>query len=335
MEYTNLGRTGCKVSRLCLGTMNFGPRTSEPDSHAIMSKALDLGIQFWDSADVYGGKQGEGITEQIIGNWFAANSTKRDQIVLATKYQGAMGPGPNDKGASAFHIRQACDASLRRLKTDHIDLYQMHHVNRDCAWDEVYGALDVLRQQGKIIYAGASNFAGWHLAESYFAARHRHTLGMVAEQSKFSLDCRFIELEVLPAARKYGIAVIPWSPLGGGLLAGMSGAEATSRRNINPEQARKRELFKANLDKWQAFCKDLGQRPADVALAWMLHIPGITAPIIGPRTMQQLEESLQALAIKLTPEHMKKIDEIWPPVRHIDATYIHPTRNEAPEAYAW
>ncbi len=335
MEFTTLGRTGCKVSRLCLGTMNFGPRTSEPDSQTIMAKALDVGINFWDSADVYGGKTGEGITERIIGNFLAANPAARDQIVLATKYQGNMGPGPNDKGASAYHIRAACDASLKRLKTDRIDLYQMHHINRDCAWDEVYGALDVLRNQGKIIYAGASNFAGWHLTESFYEAKRLGTLAMVSEQSKYSLDCRFIELEVLPAARKLGIAVIPWSPLGGGVLAGLAGAEKTSRRSTHAEQVRKFEQYRPQLEKWEAFCKELGECPADVALAWMLHIPGIAAPIIGPRTLQQFTESLRAVDIKLAPEQMGKIDEIWPPLRHTDAIHIHKNRTEAPEAYAW
>jgi len=300
-----------------------------------MSRALELGIQFWDSADVYGGKTGEGVTEQIIGNWFAANPGKREQVVLATKYQGTMGTGPNDKGASAYHIRAACEGSLRRLKTDHVDLYQMHHINRDCAWEEVFGALEVLRTQGKIIYAGASNYAGWHIAAACEAARRLGILGMVAEQSKYSLDCRFIELEVLPACRQYGVGVIPWSPLGGGMLAGREGAQGSSRRLNHPEQLKKQELFKTNLEKWFAFCGSLGARPADVALAWMLHVPGITAPIIGPRTLGQLEESMGALQVKLTPEQMRAIDEIWPPVRHTDAVAIHPNRTEAPEAYAW
>lgn len=336
MEYINLGRTGCKVSRLCLGTMNFGPRTSEPDAHAIMSRALDLGMQFWDTANVYGGKPGEGITEQIIGNWLAANSVRRDQIVLATKFQGNMGPGPNDRGASAFHIRQACEASLRRLKTDHIDLYQMHHINRDCAWEEVFDALEVLRQQGKIIYAGSSNYAGWHIAQAAEAARRLGILGMVCEQSKFSLDCRFIELEVLPACRAYGLGVIPWSPLSGGILGGVLGADKGVRRS-SPQETRKIDLFRPQLERWEAFCKETGERPADLALAWMLHIPGITGPIIGPRTLQQLEEAQRALAIKLSAEQMAAIDEIWPPLRNIDAVHFvkGTVRHDAPEAYAW
>ncbi len=336
MEYVNLGRTGCKISRLCLGTMNFGPRTPEPDAHAIMSRAFELGVQFWDTADVYGGKTGEGITEQIIGNWLSGNSAKRDQIVLATKFQGTMGTGPNDRGASAFHIRQACEASLRRLKTDHIDLYQMHHVNRDCAWEEVFGALEMLRLQGKIVYAGGSNYAGWHIAQAAEAAKQVGVLGMVAEQSKFSLDCRFIELEVLPACRHYGLAMIPWSPLSGGILGGVLSGDKGIRR-ASAQETRKIDLFRPHLEKWEALCKETGERPADMALAWMLHIPGVTAPIIGPRTLAQLDESQRALAIKLAPEQMAKIDEIWPPIRHIDAIHFQKNafRHESPEAYAW
>lgn len=336
MDYTNLGRTGCKVSRLCLGTMNFGPRTPEADAHEVLSRALELGLQFWDTADIYGGKAGEGITEQIIGNWLAAHGGQRDQIVLASKFQGAMGPGPNDRGASALYIRRACEASLRRLKTDHIDLYQVHHINRDCAWEEVFSALEMLRQQGKIVYAGSSNFAGWHIAQAAEAARRLGILGMVCEQSKFSLDCRFIELEVLPACRAYGLGVIPWSPLSGGVLGGVLSAEKGVRR-AREQEMRKIEQFRPQLERWEAFCKETGERPADMALAWMLHIPGITAPIIGPRTIQQLDESQRALAIGLSPEQMARIDEIWPPVRHIDAVHWvkGPIRHESPEAYAW
>ena len=336
MQYANLGRTGCKVSRLCLGTMNFGPRTTEPDSHAIMTKALDVGINFWDTADVYGGKPGEGATEQILGTWFAANKSKRDQVVLATKYQGAMGQGPNDKGASAYHIRQACEGSLRRMQTDHIDLYQMHHINRDTPWEEIYQALETLRIQGKIIYAGSSNYAGWHIAAAVEAARRLGILGIVSEQSKYALSCRHIELEVLPACRHYGVAMIPWSPLGGGLLGGVLGADKGARRASEGMQKRIEEA-RPQLEKWEAFCKNLNEKPADVALAWMLNMPGVTAPIIGPRTMDQLTGSLRALEINLTEDHMKKLDEIWPPARHPEAghTYNTPYRYESPEAYAW
>ena len=337
MQYTNLGRTGCRVSRLCLGTMNFGPRTSEPDSHAIMAEALAQGINFWDTADVYGGKPHEGITEQIVGRWFEQNGAKRDQVVLATKFQGAMGTGPNDRGASAYHIRTACEASLRRLKTDRIDLYQMHHINRDTPWEEVYEAIDTLVKQGKVVYAGSSNYAGWQIAQACEAAKRLHVLGIVSEQSKYSLACRFIELEVLPACRVYGVGVIPWSPLDGGLLAGvLDGGEKGMRRDS--EGIRKRiEQRREQLQRWEDFCKELGEKPADVALAWMLHVPGITAPIIGPRTMDQLRGNVRALEIKLAPEAMAKLDEIWPPVGlpEVQQQSKSPYRLEAPEAYAW
>ena len=337
MEYANLGRTGCRVSRLCLGTMNFGERASESDSHAIMTRALaECGINFWDTADRYGGKANDGVTEQIIGRWFSPNPAQRDQVMLATKFHGQMGPGVNDRGASAVHIRNACEASLRRLQTDRIDLYQMHHVNRDTPWEEVYQAMDLLVKQGKVIYFGTSNHAGWQIAGACEAANYMHLLGPVSEQSKYSLACRYIELEVLPACRQYGVGVIPWSPLDGGLLAGVLSGEKGVRRDS--EGARKKiDARREQLRKWESFCKELGEKPADVALAWLLHVPGITAPIIGPRTMDQLTASLRALQIKLTPDPMSSLDQIWPPVGVADLQSQNnsPYRLEAPEAYAW
>src|SRR5689334_5391041 len=203
MQYTKLGRTGLKVSRLCLGTMNFGPHTSEEDSYAIMDKALELGINFFDTADVYGWKKGEGVTEAIIGNWFAQGNRRRDKVVLATKVYADMDLDPGDvtmkRGLSAVKIRRACDASLRRLKTDYIDLYQMHHVARDAAWDEVWQAYETLVQQGKVVYAGSSNFAGWHIATAQQEAGRRHFRRLVSEQSKYGPLSRTVELEVLPA----------------------------------------------------------------------------------------------------------------------------------------
>ena len=336
MNYVNLGRSGCRVSRLCLGTMNFGERTSEIDSFAIMNQAADLGINFWDTADRYGGKAGSGSTEQILGRYFAANAGKRDQVVLATKFQGQMGPGVNDRGASAIHIRNACEASLKRLQTDRIDLYQMHHVNRDAPWEEVYGAFDLLRQQGKIIYAGVSNHAGWHIARACEAAKRLGTLGIVSEQSKYSLASRYIELEVLPACREYGVGVIPWSPLEGGLLGGVLEGPKGVRRES--EGAKKKiDARREQIRAWESFCKDLGERPADVALAWILQVPGITAPIIGPRTLEQLEQSLRAFEVHLSSDALAQIDQIWPPVGVPDnqAPGKSPYRLEAPEAYAW
>ncbi|MGA2490958.1 MAG: aldo/keto reductase, partial [Anaerolineales bacterium] len=221
MEYTQLGRTGLKVSRLCLGTMNFGPLTSEKDAFAIMDKALELGINFFDTANVYGWKTGAGLTEQIVGRWFAQGGGRREKIVIATKVYGHMGDWPNQERLSALHIRQAVEGSLKRLQTDHIDLYQMHHVDRLTPWEEIWQAMEVLVQQGKVIYVGSSNFAGWHIVQANEAAQARHFMGLVSEQCLYNLDARMVELEVLPACKAYGLGVIPWSPLGGGLLGGV------------------------------------------------------------------------------------------------------------------
>lgn len=337
MRYINLGRTGLKISRLCLGTMNFGPRTSEADAFAIMDKALEVGIQFFDTADVYGGKKGEGITEQIVGRWLA-QGRRRDQVVLATKFQGQMGEGPNDRGASAYHIRAACEASLRRLQTDHLDLYQMHHINRDTPWEEVFQAYETLVQQGKVIYVGSSNYAGWQIAAAAEAAKARHFLGPISEQSKYSLLTRHVELEVLPACRHYGLGMIAWSPLEGGLLAGVlkQGGEAGGRRT--QEGMRRRiEAHRPALEQWETLCRELGHGPADVALAWVLHHPAVSAPIIGPRTLEQLTASLRALEIQLSPETLGRIDTIFPPLRApaMEHTATSPFKYESPEAYEW
>src|SRR5512139_2353724 len=210
MDYTQMGRTGLKVSQLCLGTMNFGPQTSEADSFAIMDKALELGINFFDTANVYGWKVGEGVTEQIVGRWFAQGGDRREKVVIATKVFGRMGEWPNTSRLSALHIRQACEASLRRLQTDHIDLYQMHHVDRHTPWEEVWQAMEVLVQQGKVLYIGSSNFAGWQIAQAQGEARQRHFMGLVSEQSLYNLRTRMIELEVIPACREFGLGIIPW-----------------------------------------------------------------------------------------------------------------------------
>jgi aryl-alcohol dehydrogenase-like predicted oxidoreductase len=233
MEYVNLGRSGLSVSRLCLGTMNFGPLTPPAEAHAIMDHAHEIGINFFDTANRYGGAQSPpgqlaqleeshaGWTEEIIGDWFAGGGGRRERTVLATKLYGAMGDWPNEGRLSALNIRRACDASLRRLRTDHIDLYQMHHIDRDTMWDEIWQAMEVLVAQGKIIYVGSSNFAGWHIAQANDTAAARGFFGLVSEQSIYNLLTREIELEVLPAAIEYGVGVIPWSPLDGGLLGGV------------------------------------------------------------------------------------------------------------------
>ncbi|MCS7221722.1 MAG: aldo/keto reductase [Anaerolineae bacterium] len=323
MEYTHLGRTGLKVSRLCLGTMNFGPQTNEADSFAIMDRALELGINFFDTANRYGMPIKAGLTEEIIGRWMAQGGGRREKIVLATKVYGPMGEGPNDRGLSAYHIRRACEDSLRRLQTDHIDLYQMHHIERHTPWEEIWQAMEVLVQQGKILYVGSSNFAGWHIAQAQCAAAQRHFMGLVSEQSLYNLAARTVELEVIPACRAFGLGLIPWSPLNRGILAGaLQGV--TEGRRANPEAQRLIERHRPQLEQYEAFCRELGEKPADVALAWLLHNPVVTAPIIGPRTLDQLEGSLRALELKLSDEVLRRLDEIWPG-----------PGGEAPEAYAW
>lgn len=323
MEYARLGRTALRVSRLCLGTMNFGPLTSEPDGFAIMDRALDAGIDFFDTANVYGWKTGEGVTEQIVGRWIAQGGGRRERIVLATKVYGKMGQGPNDRGLSAYHILRACDESLRRLRTDRIDLYQMHHVDRDAPWDEIWQAMEQLVQAGKVVYVGSSNFAGWHVAQATEAARARHFLGLVSEQSLYNLSARTVELEVIPACRAYGLGVVPWSPLAGGLLGGVL-AKAKEGRRASDRLQKSVEKHRPQLEAYEALCRELGESPADVALAWLLARPGVTAPIIGPRTIEQLEGNLHALAVSLSPDAMKRLDAIWPG-----------PGGEAPEAYAW
>jgi aryl-alcohol dehydrogenase-like predicted oxidoreductase len=328
MNYTRLGRSGLRVSRLCLGTMNFGPVTSEQDSFAIMDKALELGLNFFDTADIYGWKAGEGITENIVGRWFAQGGARRDRVVLATKVHGDMrksdAPDPDfDRGLSARKIIRGCEDSLRRLQTDRIDLFQMHHIDRHCPFDEIWMAMETLVQQGKVIYVGSSNFAGWDIASAQQTASHRHFLGLISEQSVYNLDNRTVELEVLPASLHYGLGVIPWSPLAGGLLAGALEKQAGGRRGNKDFEARvasKRE----QLEKYEALCRELGESPADIGIAWLLHNPAVAAPIIGPRTVEQLTGSLHALEISLSPETLTKLDTIWPG-----------PKGSAPEAYAW
>lgn len=328
MQYTHLGRTGLKVSPLCLGTMNFGWKTEEPESHAIMDKALDLGINFFDTADVYGWGGQRGDTEKIIGRWWAGDAAKRDRVVLATKVYGGMPqdhPEPNRGGGSlsARKIIRHCEDSLTRLQTDWIDVYQMHHVDRACQWDEIWNAMETLIRQGKIVYVGSSNHAAWDIATANQVASRHHLTGLVSEQSLYNLNARTIELEVVPCCRHYGVGIIPWSPLAGGLLGGVLGTIDGARR----AEEKNRELIEKHrpqLEAWEGFCKELGERPADVALAWLLHNPVVTAPIIGPRTMQQLDESVRATEITLDETAMNRLDEIWPG-----------PGGEAPVAYAW
>lgn len=323
MQYTHLGRSGLLVSRLCLGTMNFGPNTSEEDAYKIMDRALELGINFFDTANVYGWVKGEGVTEQIIGRWWSQGGGRREKVVIATKVYGVMGDWPNESRLSALHIKRACEDSLRRLKTDYIDLYQMHHVDRECPWEEIWQAMEQLYREGKILYVGSSNFAGWHIAQAQEIAKQRHFMGLVSEQSLYNLNARMIELEVIPACLHYGVGIIPWSPLASGLLGGiLKGVREGRRASESVQQALAK--YRDRIERYEAFCEELGEEPANVALAWLLHQPAVTAPIIGPRTLEQLERSMRALEIKLDDAALKRLDEIFPG-----------PGGPAPEAYAW
>src|SRR5918994_7460021 len=328
MQYAQLGRTGVQVSRLGLGTLPFGWTTSEADSFALMDQALELGINLIDTANVYGVPQpppewlGEGIAEQIIGRWLAQGGGRREKVVLATKLYQPMGPGPNDRGLSAYHIRRACEESLRRLQTDHIDLYQMHHIDRATPWEEIWQAMEQLTQQGKIIYVGSSNFAGWHIATAQATAAARHVMGLVSEQSLYNLSTRTIELEVIPACRHYGVGLLPYGPLGGGLLGGVLGSAAD--QGAEPTRQREIARYRPQLEAYEQFCRELGEAPANVALAWLLHNPAVSAVLTGPETLEPLTGSQRALSLTLSAEALARLDAIWPG-----------SGGEAPEAYAW
>jgi aryl-alcohol dehydrogenase-like predicted oxidoreductase len=323
MRYTHLGRTGLTVSRLCLGTMNFGPETDEDTSFAIMDSALDAGINFFDSANVYGRSKGRGATEEIVGRWFAQGGGRREKVVMATKLYGDMGDWPNEGRLSALNIRRACDASLRRLQTDYIDLYQMHHIDRGTGWDEIWEGMEVLRDQGKIIYVGSSNFAGWHIARAQGAAARRNFMGLVSEQSHYNLLTRKVELEVLPAAEAYGLGVIPWSPLGGGLLGGIVRKERDGSRRYADHLRQRVEERRAQLESYEDLCEEIGEEPGTVGLAWLLTRPAVTGPIVGPRTPEHLESAVRAVDVTLDDKVLTRLDEIFPGYR------------TAPEDYAW
>jgi aryl-alcohol dehydrogenase-like predicted oxidoreductase len=330
VRHKRLGKHGVLVSDLCLGTMNFGWHTSQEESFAIMDRALELGINFFDTADVYGWSVQRGETERIVGNWFALGGGRRDAVVLATKVYNTMEgaylraePNSDGRNLSAYKIRKHCEASLQRLQTDHIDLYQMHHVDRDCPWDETWQAFDALVQQGRVVYVGSSNFAGWDIATACLEASRRGRTGLVSEQSIYHLDNRMVELEVVPACRHYGLGLIPWSPLAGGLLGGALGKLESGRR-MDEAMQRRIEAKRPQLELYEQLCRDLGAEPATVALAWLLHNPVVTAPIIGPRTIEQLESAVRATELTLDEATLTALDAIFPG-----------PGGEAPKAYAW
>jgi len=330
VKHKRLGKHGVLVSNICLGTMNFGWHTSEEDSFKIMDRALELGINFFDTADVYGWSEQHGYTEEIIGRWLAQGGGRRDAVVLATKVYNPVDrkenlPEVNSDGSSlsAYKIMKHCEGSLKRLQTDRIDLYQMHHIDNDCPWDEIWQSFDTLIKQGKAVYVGSSNFAGWNIATACQEASKRGIVGLVSEQSTYNLDNRMIELEVIPACKHYGLGLIPWSPLAGGLLGGALQKMKEGRR-ADEQYQKQLEAKRDQLEQYEALCKKIGHPPAEVALAWLLHNPVVTAPIVGPRTIEQLESAVRAASIQLDEEILKKLDEIFPG-----------PGGEAPMAYAW
>ena len=327
MQYTTLGRTGLKVSRLCLGTMNFGRITSERESFAIMDRALEEGITFFDTANVYGGPGQRGLTEEIVGRWFALGEGRRESVVLATKVYNPVDEetdGPNDtQGLSAYKIRRSLARSLKRLRTDHIELYQMHHVDPSVSWDELWGVFQPIVDSGVVDYIGSSNFGARHLCYAQAAAEKRHFLGLVSEQHKFSLACRYPELELLPAAEDLGIGVMCWSPLSGGLLAGHT-VNPTPGSRTAEMVGHLTEAQRAQVEAYATLCREIGAPEPVVALAWILSHKAVAAPIIGPRTMEHLMSALPALDLDLSQEAMMRLDEIFPG-----------PGGPAPEAYAW
>ena len=317
MEYRKLGGTGLKVSPLCLGAMMFGRRgnSDHADCVRIIHRALDAGINFIDTANVYS----SGESEEIVGQ---ALQGRRDQVVLATKVHGEMGPGPNDRGNSRGHIMREVENSLRRLQTDYIDLYQIHRPDPDTPIEETLGALDDLVHSGKVRYIGSSTFAAWELVESYWVSDRHHLARFVCEQPPYSIFVRQIERDVLPVCQKYGTGVIPWSPLNRGWLAGKyrRGQEVDPQSRVSrndpfidrpdsPSGQRKLDLVEELIP----MAEEIGANLAQYALAWTLTNPVITAPIIGPRIMEQLEDNLGALQVQIPPEHRRRIDELVPP----------------------
>ena len=325
MEYRNFGRTGMKVSPLCLGCMNFGQRTTPEQGYAIIDRALDAGINFLDTANVYS----RGISEQITGEALKRNG-RRSSVVLATKVHGRMDDDdPNAAGSSRRHIIEQCEASLKRLQTDYIDIYQIHRPRSDTAIDETLRALDDLVRAGKVRYLGSSTFAAWQVVESLWVAKELGLNRFVSEQPPYNILDRRIERELIPMAQTYGIGLIPWSPLGGGLLTGKytreqpspEGARYANAENDPRLARRKNDDIYDVVEGLRPLAETKGCTLAQFTLAWCLQQPGITSPIIGPRTMEQLEDNLGALGVMISDEDRQQIDALAPPGRMVSQFY--------------
>lgn len=324
MDYRPLGRTGIRVSPLCLGAMMFGGKTSPADSAAIIDRALDAGINFIDTANVYN----QGRSEEAVGEALRRNG-RRSQVILATKVHGRMGDDPNAMGNTRRHIIEQCEASLRRLRTDWIDLYQIHRPQPDVPIDETLRALDDLVRSGKVRYIGSSTFAAWQLVESLWVAKEYGLERFVCEQPPYNLLDRRIERELLPMAQAYGFGIIPWSPLAGGLLTGKYRRDApppedSRYANLDANPLYRRRMNDAIWDviePLETLAREKGTTISRLALAWCMHQPGVTSPIIGPRTMEQLEDNLGALEVTITDADRQAIDRIIPPGTHVAPYY--------------
>lgn len=318
MEYTYMGKTGLKVSRLCLGTMNFGPNTEEKEAFRIMDCALDLGINFFDTANMYGGRNGgkRGWTEEIMGRWFAQGGGRRERVVLATKVFEPMDnilDGPNDEpGLSAYKIRRNLEASLKRMQTDHLELYYMHNPAPHATWEELWGTFESLVNSGTVDYIGCSNFAAYQIAIAQAEAAKRHFLGLTANQAKYNLMCRLPELELIPASQELGLGFMCWGPLQGGMLSGSLLKDVADGQRSGKYAGRLSEEQWKQLTDYHALCQAFGQPEAVVSMAWLLSRPGVTSPLLGPRTAEQLESLVKALEWKLPEELDRELDKLFP-----------------------
>ena len=322
MEYKKLGRTGLNVSRLCLGTMNFGSGTSKEESFKIMDAALDAGINFFDTANNYGFlTNDQGITEKVIGEWFAQGGNRREKVVLATKaHEDMFNPndGPNSApGLSAYKLRRHFEESLKRLQTDHVELFYMHHIDRSVQPDEMWAGMERLFNQGLIDYVGTSNFPAWQLARYQGEAKMRNFMGSVVEQDRYNLMERRPEMELLPAVEGLGLGFTPWSPMNGGLLAGPEALNDPLVRGGLDENMKKQ------VEAYNKLCVDSGIKGSHMALAWLLAQDRVTAPIVGPGNLVQFEDTLKAVEIKLSQDILDELDRIFP------------GPGESPENYGW
>lgn len=331
MDYTKLGKSNLTVSRICLGTMQFGRATSEEEAFAIMDRALELGINFFDTANVYGGR---GRSEEIIGAWLAQGGGRRDRVVLATKVYGPMADAslPNEgPGISAYKVRKHVAASLRRLQTDHIDLYQVHHIDWRITAEEFWGTFERLVDRGDVLYMGSSNFPGWGLVKYQMQAFQRGFLGFISEQTQYNLLNRIPELEVLPAAKDMGIGVLAYMPLAGGLLTGKAKAVEGSRTEaVEQEYGISLAARQQQFDAYSALCEELGAPEHIVAMAWTLAHPAVASTLVGIRTLAHLDHIERAVELELDAAVMARLDEIFNINR---GRVLRP--GPAPMAYAW